>query len=181
MLHRSSLLCVVAGIAAALVAVPTATAARACESSGATPSNAAKRTMVRATLCTLNAERGRYGLRPLQLNKRLSSAARFHARDMVRRDYFGHDTLGGGTFVDRIRRSGYLHGARSWTVGENIAWGTRELSTPGAVTEAWMNSAGHRANILNGVFREVGIGVAIGAPGFGGQGATYATEFGIKG
>jgi uncharacterized protein YkwD len=181
MLHRFSFLSAVAVLAAALVAVPSATAVSACASARATPANADQRTTVRATLCTLNAQRHSYGLRPLKLNERLSWAARLHARDMVRRDYFGHDSLDGGTFVDRIRRSGYLRGAGGWTVGENLAWGTRQFSTPGAVTEMWMNSAGHRANILNAAFREVGIGVAIGAPGAGGRGATYATEFGAKG
>jgi uncharacterized protein YkwD len=169
-----SILC---ALAAPLMAAPSAAA---CEYAGATPSKADKRTVVRATLCTLNAERGRHGLRPLTLNARLSRAARGHARDMVRRRYFSHDSLGGATFVDRIRRTGYLSGARAWTVGENLAWGTRGHSTPLAVTGMWMDSDGHRANILHTSYREVGIGVAIGAPGASGPGATYATEFGWK-
>src|ERR687891_2681581 len=121
MLRRVSLLCFVAALAVMLAAAPSAVAVRACESAGATPSRVAKRTVVRATLCTLNAERDRYGLRPLKLNKRLSAAARRHARDMVRRDYFPHDSLGGGTVVGRIRPRGYLKGARSWAGGENPA------------------------------------------------------------
>jgi uncharacterized protein YkwD len=180
MLHRF-LLCAVAVLAAALVAAPSATAVRACNSAGAAPSKVAKRIAVRATLCTLNTQRARYGLRPLKLNKRLSRAARGHARDMVRRDYFGHDSLGGGTFVDRIRRTGYLRGARSWTVGENLAWGTRGRAAPRVITRMWMTSAGHRANILNASFREIGIGLVLGAPGWSGPGATYATDFGVKG
>jgi uncharacterized protein YkwD len=180
MLHRLSFLCPLAVLAATLVAAPSAMAARACESAGATPSRVAQRTVVRATLCTLNAERDRYGLAPLKLNRKLSEAARRHARDMVRRDYFAHDSLGGGTFVDRIKRSGYLRGAHRWTVGENLAWGSHKRSAPRAITEMWMNSAGHRANILSGSFREVGIGLAIGAPGAGGPAATYATDFGSR-
>jgi uncharacterized protein YkwD len=181
MLHRFSYLSALIVLAAALVAAPSASAARTCESAGATPAKAAKRTLVLATLCTLNAERDRFGLRALKLNKQLSTAARRHARDMVRRDYFGHDSLGGGTFVDRILRSGYLRGTRSWTVGENIAWGTYDHSVPRVITRMWMGSPGHRANILNSSFRDVGIGVAIGAPGVTGPGATYATDFGTKG
>ncbi len=168
-------------LTATLVAAPSATAVRACESAGAVPAKKAKRTAVRATLCMLNVERERHGLKPLKLNKRLSTAARRHARDMVRRDYFSHDSPDGATFVDRIHRSGYLRGARSWTVGENLAWGTRKRSTPRAITKMWMKSAGHRANILSPSFREVGIGVAIGAPGATGRGATYTTDFGSKG
>lgn len=173
----------VAACAAALASAPSAMAARACESANATPAKAAKRTMVRATLCVLNAERERYGLRPLKLNKRLSRAARRHAGDMARRNYFGHDSLGGGTFVDRIRRTGYLRGAHRWWVGENLAWGTHGQSAPRAVTQMWMDSPGHRANILSASFSEVGIGLAYGAPvaGRGQPAATYATDFGAKG
>jgi uncharacterized protein YkwD len=180
MLRRSSLLGTVALLAVMLTAAPSAMAARACPAAGVKPSSVTKRTVVRATLCSLNARRDRYGLPPLKLNKRLSKAARGHARDMVRRHYFGHDTLGGGTFVDRIRRSGYLSGAGSWSVGENLAWGTNQRSAPRAITSMWMNSPGHRANILSSSFREVGIGLALGAPNGGGQAATYATEFGTR-
>jgi uncharacterized protein YkwD len=167
---------------AGLLAVPS-TALGACASASATPAQAAKPTMVRATLCILNAQRARYGLRPLSLNRRLSRAARGHARDMVVRNYFSHDSLGGDSFVDRIRRAGYLRGARRWSVGENLAWGTHGRSAPQAITEMWMKSAGHRANILSGSFREVGIGLAYGAPvsAGGAPAATYATEFGAKG
>ena len=87
-----------------------------------------------------------------------------------------------GSFVDRIRRAGYLKGARSWTVGENLAWGSRGRAAPQMITQSWMNSPGHRANILNSSFREIGIGVAHGAPvAVGGPAATYATEFGTRG
>jgi uncharacterized protein YkwD len=181
MVPRFSFLCAVAVLAVTLAAAPSAMAVRACESAGATPSSVTKRTVVRATLCTLNAQRDRYGLRPLKLNRKLSRAARRHARDMVRRRYFAHDSLGGGTFVDRIRHTGYLKGANSWSLGENLAWGSHNRAAPRAITDMWMNSAGHRANILSPSFREVGIGLALGAPGASGPAATYATEFGAKG
>jgi len=169
-------------LVATACAAPAAMAARACQSANATPASAAKRTMVRATLCVLNVRRDAHGLRPLKLNRRLSRAARRHARDMARRDYFSHDTLGGGSFVDRIRRAGYLRGARRWAVGENLAWGTHYRSAPRAITEMWMASPGHRANILNPSFREIGIGLEYGAPvrGSGDVAATYATTFGSK-
>jgi uncharacterized protein YkwD len=172
-----------AGLIAALVATPSAHAVPGCEAAGATPAQAAQRTMVRATHCMLNAQRKRHGLAPLRLNRRLSAAARRHAEDMDRRNYFSHDSLGGGSFVDRIRRSGYLRGARRWSVGENLAWGSHWRSTPRTITQMWMNSPGHRANMLSRSFREVGIGVAYGAPvAQGGRpAATYAIDFGFKG
>jgi uncharacterized protein YkwD len=167
----------VAALAVALTALPMS-----AEASGCVAAKASKRQIVRATLCELNHTRGRYGLHHLRLNKRLSRAARRHARDMARRNYFSHDTLGGGSFLDRIRRTGYLRGAHSWIVGENLAWGSRGYSRPQVIMRMWMNSPGHRANILNGSFREIGIGVAYDSPvPHGGHPAgTYATDFGAK-
>jgi uncharacterized protein YkwD len=165
----------------ALAPVPGAFAST-CESASAMPAQTGKRTIVRATLCTINAERGRHGLAPLRLNRRLSAAAAAHAGDMAARNYFSHDSLDGVSFLDRIRRAGYLDGAKSYTVGENLAWGSRERSAPRMITKMWMNSPGHRANILRSAFREIGIGVAYGAPvALGAPAATYATEFGARG
>jgi uncharacterized protein YkwD len=170
-------LCIVA-----VAAAPSAMATPACPSASATPAKAGKRTTVYATLCVLNAQRARHGLRPLELNGRLARAARRHARDMNRRNYFSHESLGGGSFLDRIRRTGYLRGAGRWTVGENLAWASGGKAAPRTITQMWMNSPGHRANILSASFREVGIGVAYGAPVRGDvtPAATYATDFGAK-
>ena len=101
----------------------------------------------------MNAERAKHGMRPLRINRRLSDAAHRHARDMVRRDYFSHDSLAGASFVDRIRRTGYLRGPRAWIVGENLAWGSGNRSHAAAIVRAWMKSPGHRANILQRRFR----------------------------
>ncbi len=169
-------------LAGALLAAPPALAEQACPAANATPASATKRQILRATLCALNTERAHYGLRRLTLNKRLSRAARRHARDMARRNYFSHDTLGGGSFVDRIRREGYLRDANRWVVGENLGWGTKNKSRPRSIMEMWMNSPGHRANILNASFREVGIGLAYDAPIASGvqPACTWATDFGAR-
>ena len=163
-----------------LVAAPAASAAGACSAANASVNTASKRVLVRATLCQLNVERSRQGLRPLRLNRRLSTAARAHSRAMARRHFFSHDSLNGASFLDRIRGTGYLRGARSWSVGENIAYGSGRLSTPRSIGRAWMNSPGHRANILSRSFRSIGIGIAAGTPS-GGGGATYTTDFGRRG
>jgi uncharacterized protein YkwD len=172
----------VAALAVALAFTAAPAEARGCVAANATTAHASKRQIVRATLCQLNRTRHHHGLHRLRLNKKLSRAARRHARDMARRNYFSHDTLGGGSFLDRIRRTGYLKGAHSWIVGENLAWGSRGYSRPQVIMKMWMNSPGHRANILNGSFREIGIGVAYDAPvRHGGRPAgTYATDFGAK-
>ena len=77
---------------------------------------------------------------------------------MIEKDYFSHDSANGQDFSVRVKRFGY-----DWrTVGENIAWGSGSLGSPENRFEGWMNSPGHKANILDGSFREVGIGAATG-------------------
>jgi uncharacterized protein YkwD len=171
---------VVAAVLMLLAFSPSASAAgRACTSANAAASQVSKRVLVRATLCVLNAERARHDLRPLRFDRKLSKAARRHSRAMARKRFFSHTSPGGTTFVDRIRRTGYLRGARQWNIGENIAWGSGGLSAPRAIATAWMNSPGHRANILSRSFGAIGIGVARGTPS-GGGGAIYTTDFGRR-
>jgi uncharacterized protein YkwD len=170
---------VVTAVAVLLFAVPSASAAGACSSANATAAKASKRALVRATLCVLNAERARHRLRPLRLNHKLSRAAQRHSRAMARHRFFSHTSPGGASFVDRIRSTGYLSGARSWTVGENIAYGSGRRSTPRSIGSAWMNSPPHRSNILSSSFRSIGIGIALGTP-VGGGGGTYTTDFGRR-
>jgi uncharacterized protein YkwD len=170
---------VVAALAVLLVNVPSAAAAGACSAANATASQASERVLVRATLCVLNKARARHNLRPLQLNDKLSTAASRHSRAMVRRRFFSHDSPNGASFVDRIRATGYLSGARGWYVGENIAYGSGDRSSPRSIGTAWMHSPPHRANIRSSSFREIGIGLASGTP-VGRGGATYTTDFGQR-
>jgi uncharacterized protein YkwD len=170
---------VVAVVAVLLVGAPSASAAGACSAANASASQASKRALVRATLCVLNKARARHHLRPLRLNRKLSRAARRHSRAMARHKFFSHSSLGGASFVDRIRSTGYLSGARSWYVGENIAYGSGSRSSPRSIGTAWMNSPPHRANILSSSFRQIGIGLASGTP-VGSGGATYTTTFGRR-
>ena len=131
----------------------------------------------------MNQERTSRGLRPLRVNKRLSKAASRHAQDMVARNYFAHDTQGGGNFVDRIENAGYVAPHSFPSLGEDLAAGSGDLGTARSIVESWMGSPGHRANILDRKFRELGIGVALGMPGGdnGLGGATYALDFGSGG
>jgi uncharacterized protein YkwD len=101
----------------------------------------------------VNTERATAGCNPLTVDARLTTAARRHSQDMADRGYFDHTTPDGVTFDARITAAGYLfRGA-----GENIAKGQR---TPAAVMASWMNSPGHRANILNCKFNDLGVGLA---------------------
>jgi uncharacterized protein YkwD len=105
----------------------------------------------REVLDLTNQARRSQGCRPLQLNDALVEAAGSHASDMVRRHYMDHTNPDGQDPGDRMARAGY-HGS-GW--GENIAAG---YSSAQKVFNAWMNSDGHRANILNCRFTVIGIG-----------------------
>ncbi len=132
-----------------------------------------------ATLCLLNRARARHHLPPLRLNPKLSHAARRHSRDMVRRRYFSHDSLDGRSAFDRMRATRYVPRNASWVLGENIGWGSGSLAAPMSLVRSWMRSPGHRRNILDGRFRDIGIGIATGAPSGRWDGAaTYTTDFG---
>src|SRR5829696_6997535 len=136
--------------------------------------------MAASQLCLLNGERADAGLAPLTLNDKLSSAATAYAADLVGYSYFSHTGRDGSTIRTRLEAVGYLPVDGGWAIGENLAWGTGALATPGSIMQAWMNSPGHRANILNPEYVEIGIGVVVGNPSVAdGSGATYANAFGV--
>ena len=131
-----------------------------------------------ATLCLLNGERADAGLAPAQENARSPAPRSSTPTPWSRNQYFEHDTPDGRDPVDRIRATGYIP-----TTGA----GPSARTSPGAparwprpsIVSAWMNSPGHRANILRPEFREIGFGVVIGNPrSTMGPGATYTTNFG---
>jgi uncharacterized protein YkwD len=133
-----------------------------------------------ATFCLLNAERTSRGLTTLKPDRQLQRAALAHGGDMVDHQYFAHEGRDGSQPAERIRAVGYLSGGGAWRIGENLAWGTGGLATPRAIMAAWMNSPGHRANILQPRYRQIGFGVISGNPNAAdGSGATYVTEFGV--
>jgi len=137
--------------------------------------------LARAAVCLINNRRVRRGMPRLRINHRLSRAAMWHTHDMVRRNYFGHVSKRGRDVVDRLYRTRYLNRRLSWRVGENLAWGSGNLGTPRQIVRAWMRSPGHRANMLNRRFREMGIGViARGPVPTEIPAATYTTTFGIR-
>ena len=133
-----------------------------------------------AVLCLINAERTARGLGRLRLNRRLDAASLGHSRDMVRRSYFAHDTPNGVSMTDRLLRARYVRRTFAFTIGENLAWGSEARAAPTALVDAWMGSPGHRANILQPRYREVGIGLVPAAPvaGVEGRAITATTNFG---
>jgi len=111
-----------------------------------------------------NAERARAGLRALAVDPLLAAAAQAHSTDMVARAFYSHTSPDGSQPWDRAAAAG----SRRRTIGENIACGQRSAAE---VVEGWMNSPGHRANILKPDFTHIGIGFA-----GGGQMGTYWTQ-----
>src|SRR5690625_4798478 len=98
-----------------------------------------------------NNERTKNGLAPFQIDEELSKVAREKSRDMSVRNYFDHNSPTYGSPFDMMKSYGISYRA----AGENIAKGQR---TPQEVVNGWMNSPGHRANILNGSFTHIGVG-----------------------
>lgn len=124
------------------------------------------------TLYRHNEVRRSRDLRPFCVDSRLTRAAREHSRDMIERDYFSHYTKGKGWDPGkRLDREGY-----DWrTYGENIG----SNSAPDRMFRAWMDSSGHRRNILDKGFREIGIGTDTG--NFQGQRTTmYTVDFATR-
>lgn len=117
---------------------------------GATASSANYAAQARGLL---NAQRTSAGLPPLTENRRLAAAAEAHAADMARRRTLTHTGTGGTSVADRIRAQGYCFRMAA----ENIATGYRDLP---AVIQGWMQSAGHRRNILSTGASEFGLGEA---------------------
>lgn len=101
-----------------------------------------------------NSERAAAGCEPLRVDERLTTASQKHSEDMAARDYMAHDTPEGTTPAQRATEAGY----DAWS-GENVAAGQRSADE---VMDAWMNSDGHRANILNCDFKAIGVGEADG-------------------
>ena len=99
----------------------------------------------------VNEHRVQNGLQPLTENWELSRVARYKSQDMVDNRYFSHTSPTYGSPFQMIRAFGLSYR----TAGENIAYGQR---TPQAVVNAWMNSSGHRANILNASYTQIGVG-----------------------
>ncbi|WP_433078539.1 CAP domain-containing protein [Dactylosporangium sp. CA-052675] len=120
-------------------------------------------------LAIVNTERAKAGCQPLAYNAKLRAAAYKHSADMAAKDYFSHDSQDGTSFATRILNEGY----RWSNAAENIAKGQR---TPEEVMKSWMDSSGHRANILNCKLKDLGVGLA-----YQGKTAIWTQDFGTQG
>ncbi|VIF57031.1 sporulation protein [Clostridioides difficile] len=101
----------------------------------------------------VNIERSKAGLNPLTLDSSISNVATKKSQDMIDNNYFSHNSPTYGSPFDMLKKFGISYK----TAGENIAMGQK---TPKEVVNAWMNSEGHRKNIMNPNFSKIGVGVA---------------------
>jgi uncharacterized protein YkwD len=149
---------------------PRASATTKSVSSDSGGSTSGGGTMDAASLEVLrlvNVERAKVGCGAVKGNSLLTKAAYLHSKDMAVNNYFSHDSQDGRTMVDRIKAQGYTKG----TLGENIAAGQR---TAESVMNSWMDSPGHKANILNCSYTELGVGHYVG----GSYGQYWTQDFG---
>jgi uncharacterized protein YkwD len=179
MTARHRLLPVVATALFASLTLSASTAHAAdCAGANLLPALSSVPTAKAATLCLLNGERASRGLLPLAEQPVLEAAAQTYSQSMVSQRFFDHVSPNGQTIDDRL--ASYVGAMGSGATGENLAWGQGALATPASILRTWMSSAGHRDNVLNPSYDDVGVGITTGTPngGLPALGATYVTEFG---
>jgi uncharacterized protein YkwD len=169
------------GAALALMAVLAAPAGAHAERSGqAVRTDAVLATQV---LTDVNRVRRSRGLVSLRFSTKLAAAATQHSQEMARLGYFSHDSANGAAFWRRLEHYYGSKGRRYWSVGENLLWSSPDTDAAGAL-RMWMGSPEHRANLLKGEWREIGLSAVHvpSAPGaFGGHEVTIVTaDFGVR-
>jgi uncharacterized protein YkwD len=169
--------------ALALLALPApAASAHPCDNARAKPRSISTGEARRAVHCLLDKRRRAHGLPSLRLTASLDRAARDHSRYMARHGCFSHQCPGEPDLTGRLRRTRYLRsGLHAWSYGEDIAWakGYRP-SQPVRIVRDWMHSPPHRANILDGGFRDLGVGVYWGTPYGAHTGGIFTIDFGSR-
>jgi uncharacterized protein YkwD len=165
-----------------LVQPGSAQAATACPNATAPLTNTSTsiNNVRNAIVCLTNEKRKANGRAALVVNVKLTNAAQNYSLDMVRRKFFlpsTHSDPDGDTLGKRLTQAGYCPGCRFYA--ENIRWASGSPTAQQTV-DAWMASTGHRNNILNANFREIGVGVAYGTPSSYPNGGTFTQDFGAR-
>jgi uncharacterized protein YkwD len=162
------------GLALAAFSLVPAATAMACDDEDARVGSVPPTTYSSAVQCLVNVQRAGSGLSGLRHDRTLARAARRFSRSMVAQKFFDHVSPTGSTLGERAKAAGF----EGSTLGETIGWGSGELATPAAIVEGWMNSPPHRAIIMCGGFRRIGLGVASGSPSGEAGAATVTADFG---
>ena len=110
--------------------------------------------MTSQVVSLVNTERAKQGLTALKSDSKLAELAQKKVEDMAKNQYFSHTSPTYGSAFDMLKAAGYTYK----TAGENIAMGQKSAAS---VMDGWMNSSGHRANILNTAYEKIGVGYAV--------------------
>jgi uncharacterized protein YkwD len=160
------------GLFIALAAAPGTTAAlAACPHARAHPHETSLSNLRAAMRCLINKKRAQHGLTKLKDNTHLAGAAKRHTDVMLRKDCFKHHCPGEVGLRKRMKRSGYLEGAKAYQYAEDLGFDR----TPRRMIGRLMGDPYNRGNILNGDFRDIGVGAGWGAPKKGRDDRRYAT------
>jgi uncharacterized protein YkwD len=147
-----------AAIAALLAVMPAAPVLAnatdvVLEGSSSSKPSASSMTIAKEVVAIMNTARAKAGCGPLKINSKLMAAAKTHATNMAEKDFFGHANRDGSKFSKRVKKQGYKYRM----VAENIAAGQKSAREAAL---SWLNSAGHRKNILNCKLKDTGVAVA---------------------
>jgi uncharacterized protein YkwD len=179
-----SIVALAATTAVALL-VPTAGTAHAteCEKANKPAYELSLKGARKAIGCLINEHRDKANKGKLETRDSLDKAAQRHTRKMANDNCFAHQCPGEGSLLSRLLSVGYILNVNGlWGYAENIAWGAGTNSSPRVIVRAWMNSPPHRANILNGRYDHMGIGMVDNAPTSGWpEAGTYTIDFGYRG
>jgi uncharacterized protein YkwD len=174
------LLAPVAATLALIAAFAAPAGARVERSKHFSASNAA---LASQMVSDVNRLRRSHGLSPLRISTKLSAAAAQHTQEMARLGYFSHDSADGSAFWRRVQHYYGSSGRKYWSVGENLLWASPDVDAAGSL-KMWLASPEHRANLLRGEWREIGLAVVHvpSAPGvFKGLEVTIVTaDFGVR-
>ena len=173
-------------LALAAAVIPSASAAVVSAAAAHPRSVKARKssTLASQVVAELNATRAENGLEPLRSSPALAVAAALHSREMAEHGYFAHRSPDGSAFSKRVARYYSSRGVRVWSVGENLLWSSPSIDAQNAI-RMWLNSPGHRRNMLNPQWRDVGISAlhVTAAPGFyrGLEVTIVTADFGVRG
>ncbi|HEV2728191.1 MAG TPA: CAP domain-containing protein [Solirubrobacterales bacterium] len=163
-----------AAAALGVLALTPASASARAACPGQDNADAGATAQEKTMLCLVNQARKQRGLDPLTAPPSLARAAARKSSDILRCDQFSHEACG-REFTYWIERSGY--GGCGWA--ENIAYGSGSFATPRSIFRSWMNSRGHRRNIL-GAYDDIGIGLQVGELEGSGGAHVWTQQFGSR-
>lgn len=179
----ASAIAALAGAAPAAHAGTTDAGTATCAGADAIATDEASREQASlAVLCLVNRDRAQHAAAPVRAAGQLASAATAHSTDMVTHQYFSHTSPTSGSLTQRVLRTGYVHKSRYALLGETIAWGSLEYATPDSLVAAFLESPEHRRIMLDKHYRDVGVGLVLGAPapGVSDPAATVTLDFGRR-